>query len=569
MQRSRFGLALVAVFTFCALLVAWLRMAPKFTGSSAAPLFSQAELAWLANPAGPPAPDLRTPGLVWVRAYRSGQLIFHRWWNRASVEQALNEARSAVQPGDLWWEVGQALDAVPVRRATPDRTGLLGYAVEADSGTIHVAPQDLVRQGMTPQDMVARLRLSHTLAHTTIFNTRVALIHGAGPARQLMRSSPYLPPSVVSADSAARFTEDMAGYLFRGTAREGGLVPYQINPPDGALNEEKMLFVRLFLGCWGMVRWSRSHPDLQPEARQLCERLLARFGHRWSNFTWLEAGRDRGLGSLAFMTLSLDALPHPDSASRSESERLLAALLHLQQPAGWFVTQWSRRPQVGALPDAEHDANQNFYAPEAMLCLAQRYLDQREPRCRQAFHRAWSFYREWFWKHPSPAFVPWFVQASAVMVRAGEERYASDALALEDWHLNHLQPYSEVALPDLRGGLIAPGVSAYGKVSYASSCGVHMEGLSEAWWLADHLHDPVRRERYRAALCESMRYMMQLQYRGPDDSYWMAPAAAARFSGGVRSTPNTGEVQVDNVAHTLGAMTNVLNRLPANDLHAP
>lgn len=471
-----------------------------------------------------------------------------RWSSHESLARLLG----AAFPSDQRWEVGQALQVSS--SAHPTALGLLGFEGSDGWNPQWLSPQDAWRGPGRIRD------------DATPYTTRAALLAPGRAARPLARGVPLLEVEAVSRLHAESFARSTAEFLFRSARLAGGAVPYQVMPPQGELAERNLLIVRPLLASWSMVRWAQTHPELQSAARSNLRLQLKRWRRSRGPRLWLEHDRERPLGALAFVVLAIDALPGDEPELRAEAKRLLATLHASQALSGALASQVA---PAGPARVAS-DRNQNFYPPEAMLCLARRFAERHQQVDGAAFRRAFQFYSAWFWRHPDPAFVPWFVQACTVMAESGDPRYADGALRCQDWHLDNLQPFEQVEPPDMRGGLVARAHrSLYGRTTWASSCGVHMEGLVAALRLAQQLHQPERRERYRRALMESLRFLMQMQYAEASELYWLPPAGAARLSGGIRSTPLTGAVQVDNNAHVLCAMISMLATLSPDDFHCP
>ena len=133
---------------------------------------------------------------------------------------------------------------------------------------------------------------------------------------------------------------------------------------------------------------------------------------------------------------------------------------------------------------------------------------------------------------------------------------------MNDWLVDNLQQWDSVrAWPDAMGQFHKPG-AGFGP-PHASSTGVYLEGLSDAWALARELGDKQRQEKYRRAILRGLRGVIQLTFVSDLDLYYSAQRA--RLRGGVRSAVHDNEVRVDNVQHNLLAVMTILERLPAGD----
>jgi hypothetical protein len=105
---------------------------------------------------------------------------------------------------------------------------------------------------------------------------------------------------------------------------------------------------------------------------------------------------------------------------------------------------------------------------------------------------------------------------------------------------------------DLWGRFYNPARPEYGP-PHASSTGVYMEGLADAWHLAGKLGDTLRADRYAKTLRRGFRSIAQLQFRDPEsDMFYIS--RQRRVRGGLRTTAYNNEIRVDNVQHCLMAL---------------
>lgn len=524
--------------------------------------FSEAELRWLAHPQGIAPDSFRHTGLFWMRAYRQGRMLAHRW---SSADVAREWPQFVTQPAEQF-ELGQALfnQATAAGGKRLDEEGLWGFEFRHLPVPIRAAPQDLVRTRLTPPELIKRVRLTHDGRVQGCFRARVALVSG-GEGVEIMRSSPYVPRELLNRAVVEQFCNRLGRGLVRLVQLNHGWTPYRVTLPRGEFSKEGMLIVRPCLAAWALARWSRTHPEDRAVAETNLQSLLRDYGRLDGDRFFIESGQDRPLGALALTGLALRYLPDSREAALARS------LVAMHNPAGWFHTQYSpRMPANAPAPDPRLDRNQLFYPPEAMLYLAERYAASKEPSWKGHFDQAFEWYRRQFWRDPQPPLVPWFVQACARMEEVTHAPiYADEALRMQDWHLQNLQAWEQMNPPDLRGGAINPRVRAYGAIGHSSSCGVHLEGLIQAYRLAGRRGQRQRQERYRRAMMESLGYLIQCQYRDERDLYWISPARRPYFEGSIRSNPADGVIQIDNDAHALNAVLTILAEVPESEFHIP
>ena len=227
----------------------------------------------------------------------------------------------------------------------------------------------------------------------------------------------------------------------------------------------------------------------------------------------------------------------------------------LWQPSGEFNTF--------LLPTDRHD-NQNFYPGEALLFWATR-LAREQGGDPARFLRSFAFYRRWHRIHRNPAFVPWHTQAyyTALPVAGEDAGELRDFIfEMNDWLLG-MQQWETAPDPDLRGRFYNPRHPEYGP-PHASSTGVYLEGLIDAFDLARREGDAARAGRYRLAILRGLRSLIQLQFRDEIDMYYVVQRE--RVLGGIRTEVYNNAIRVDNVQHGLMAILKILTRMSPEEL---
>ena len=115
-----------------------------------------------------------------------------------------------------------------------------------------------------------------------------------------------------------------------------------------------------------------------------------------------------------------------------------------------------------------------------------------------------------------------------------------------------MQQWGDPLAADLWGRFYNPDRPDFGP-PHASSTGVYMEGLADAWRLARMLREDSRAEAYAQSLRRGLRSVAQLQFREPDvDGFYVSQRSAV--TGGMRTETYNNEIRVDNVQHCLMAL---------------
>ncbi len=358
-----------------------------------------------------------------------------------------------------------------------------------------------------------------------------------GDVVSLHRGLTMVPAEAVSPqgldDSISRLAEYMA-YRQQST----GLFAYQYEPAEDRYSEDNNL-VRQVGAVAAMAihaRWSGKSGS----------RAAADLGLRYhlqglvdipdvENAAFIAtADQNNKLGVTALLALAMAEHPDPREYAAAR-EKLINGMLWLQRPSGAFVT---------AFPPAQQISGQDYFPGEALLAMAAHYRHQPRGRILDAFDRAIEFYRGYFRESPSPAFVPWQVQAYTLIAQYGKRRdYIDYVFELTDWLAVKQLDGSNCRWPELWGGIASyqPGRAGVATAAY-------LEGFADALALAREVGDAKRAERYEQVVRHAARFVMQLQVR-PEEAYFIrSPQDAV---GGIRTTPALNLLRIDHCQHAL------------------
>lgn len=240
------------------------------------------------------------------------------------------------------------------------------------------------------------------------------------------------------------------------------------------------------------------------------------------------------LGVTALCTLAM--IDHPDSAKYADRrEKLINGMLWLQRPSGMFVT---------AFPPAVELESQDYFPGEALLAMARHYQESPSAKVLEAFDLAHGFYRGYFRESPSPAFVPWQVQAYSIMAQLTKRKdFADFVFEMTDWLASMQMTKTDCEWPDLWGG-----VSAYQKGRSGVSTAAYLEGFADALDLARQIGDVERTKRYEPVVRDAARFVLQLQVR-PEEAYFVRSPHDAVW--GIRTAPGLNLLRIDHCQHAL------------------
>jgi hypothetical protein len=276
------------------------------------------------------------------------------------------------------------------------------------------------------------------------------------------------------------------------------------------------------------------------------------------------------MGTVAVTILSILAMA--DAMDIGEYADVLSCLgeelLYMQDPNGHF-----RQYDVPE-DHAYYGCENTIFPGEMQLALAQLYGHTQDARYREAFARAFDWYRQWWAINEAKrtrdgiyneedrmnlvGFVPWNVMALNEMHRhTEEERYADFAFELQDWvDDTFLYDAARSPYPDYLG--------SYFKHHYelpAINSSGYSEGAAAAYALALRTGRDV--ERRRQTLLMGARFALQIQFEGYATTYYLPDAETAM--GGYRYTLNFSRSRNDYSYHAMSALAQAVEFLREQD----
>jgi AMMECR1 domain-containing protein len=258
------------------------------------------------------------------------------------------------------------------------------------------------------------------------------------------------------------------------------------------------------------------------------------------------ARRPRGqLGSAALALLALQYGELGDAYERARCG-LRTWVLSQQNSDGSFRC-WSDTVSVAA-----DGRKQDYFPGEAMLALAHE-ARRGHAGSASALERGLPWYRAYFRRSPSSAFVPWQVDAWRLAADgtagpAGQASSAAFVLELADWMLLRQLTADEVS-SDLVGGFAAAGRTP------GASTATYTEAVIRAFDLAVRLGDAGRAGRYRRAARLGLGFALRLQISPETAEILPAPSLAA---GGVTTRLDDFTLRCDYEQHFITACLTAL-----------
>lgn len=249
------------------------------------------------------------------------------------------------------------------------------------------------------------------------------------------------------------------------------------------------------------------------------------------SFAYLEIKGESKIAYSAFLILAL--LNYSYDENQELIERLADGLLSRQQKDGSFYTRFNSNSVRGI----------DYYPGEALLALMQLYEKSGEERYLKATEKAFRYYRSYWWGNKSTAFVPWHTQAYYLLHQVtGDKKVADFIFEMNDWLIDRYQIESS-PYPDELGGF------PKGRPTISTSS--YLEGITDAYRLAQDLADGDHIQKYAESIGGGIRFLLQLQLTEVNSFYLRNPSRAI---GGFRGSLGNNRIRNDNVQHAIMAL---------------
>lgn len=227
--------------------------------------------------------------------------------------------------------------------------------------------------------------------------------------------------------------------------------------------------------------------------------------------------------------------------------------LYLWRPSGEYITFFKPKGR---------NENHNFYPGETLLAWSFLYDESKDPELLKKCMESFRYYKKWHLENRNPAFIPWHTQAYYNLWKhTKDEDLKAWIFEMNDWLVDTMQSGSRVAYDDTIGRFYAPKEN-FGR-PHASSTGVYLEGLIDAFAMAREIGDTHHEEKYRKAIVYGIRSSMQLQFQDDIDMFYVTNRD--RLRGGMRTTVYDNAIRVDNVQHVLMGVQKILREFKESD----
>ena len=374
-------------------------------------------------------------------------------------------------------------------------------------------------------------------------------------------STPNLTPSLTLGEFEAAHAR--AQRWLTGALMPDGQFRYLYYPSRDEYPEGRNNVLRQLMASRALAEMAARDPQWLDAHRRNLACLFSQWYREEGDLGFILYRDKSKLGAIAMALRTLVYSPLFESY-RAEAEKLVNAILHLQQADGAF-RPWLRAPAYAY----DEDRLLTFYSGEALLALAEYAQKTGDADTLAATLRSQAFYIgryvDEIEEHYYPAYVPWHTQSLRKLYEmTGEQRYALAIFTMTD-RLLEIQNQDGAGDRYYLGRFFNPATPQYGS-PHASSDAVYTEGLAHAFEVAVLLEDRVRIERYGHALRLGLHNLLNLQYRDARLYFLRRPQAV---DGALRIHTTDNKIRVDTTQHALDAFDRIRSLLDRGMLTLP
>jgi hypothetical protein len=504
---------------------------------------------------------------VFISLRANGVEYSNRWTEPGTLHEKLSDGIAMAAIG-LSQEDRESIDSVELclsanyQKINPNQLpsnvdrGVLGLRVRYQDSLYILSPTEMIAKnfGFTNalNSILEQLQISEAQltedGRTEIFECEqiMVFLDSTPRAERMLRGNQLVPIEAVDFDSMEDFAELASAWLVS-QIHEDGRMTYKYWPSRGEESEANNM-IRQWMASVAIDRIIEVYGDQSTIelGRKNIDYNLSHFYLEEESLGLIDWNDNVKLGAISIAALALS--DHPDSADFSqEIEALLATTKYLWREDVSFETFYR--------PESRSGENQNFYPGETLVYWSELYKQTGDQELLHMFMQSFDYYREWHRENINPAFIPWHTQAYyTVWKMTDDEELKNFIFEMNDWLID-FQEIEKSIYADTQGRFYDSDRPQYG-VPHASSTGVYLEGLVDAFLLAKEVGDEQRQEKYGRAIRYAIRSLMQLQYVDEIDMYYISQRD--NVLGGLRTTVYDNSIRVDNVQHGLMGILKII-----------
>ena len=523
-----------------------------------------------------------TPQVVTVVLRKNGLRLAEAWGKSSSTVNALKKAVGQAKkklPAKAWSTVTVAevcfLHSFEELRYGDKKErrqllgnihrGIRGIEISYNDSVELYSPTHMIATNRSPKRIIELYKREHSLTEEQLekevrfrrFQGYQLLAElGQFPRTTFMeRGNQFVPIEEVTRTNVADRSELAAEWLVN-NLHEDGRMTYKYWPSRNAESAANNM-IRQWMAtvALGRVAAEKNSEKLWKLVEQNIDYNLSHYFSYQGDLGYIKWNEKVKLGSLALAALAI--LEHPKRDKWAAQEQALQRGIEgLWLESGAFITFYE--------PWGRND-NQNFYPGEALLYWAELYSKTDDQELLSRIMQSFRYYKNWHQQEENrnPAFIPWHTQAYyLVWKKTRNEELKQFIFEMNDWLL-HMQQWSGLRYADTKGRFYNPR-KPYGP-PHSSSTGVYLEGLIDAYKLAEETGDNVRKSSYRKVTLRGLRSVMQLQFVDDVDMFYIPEKMKKRVKGGIRTTVYDNRIRCDNVQHNLMALLKILDHFDEKD----
>jgi hypothetical protein len=261
----------------------------------------------------------------------------------------------------------------------------------------------------------------------------------------------------------------------------------------------------------------------------------------------VEPGTNAGKLGVTALTLAAMQCGRLADSYRDQRSGLSAAIISLQRSDGSFRCD-------NAAVSAEADGRAQDYFPGESLMALCRELNGGSPELQAVVEKAFPWYRNYFRRNPTTAFVPWQADAWRLFAEfsggqpgpgaAEQSKYASFVFEMVDW-LQQFQIDDGARTDEMTGGFSTSGSEP------GNATASYTEAIVRAYGLASRLGAVRQMERHRRAARLAIGFLFRLQISPETAFLFVEPDGTV---GGTTRSLRDMTIRCDYDQHTITAL---------------
>jgi hypothetical protein len=251
------------------------------------------------------------------------------------------------------------------------------------------------------------------------------------------------------------------------------------------------------------------------------------------------------------LVLAINELPAPQKDLLEKSEQLCNFIRQQARPDGSLSAGDAQGD--GTFGPEEPDAV-NHYPGIALYALMRSQLRRPASWKTEMVRKAVAYYRPWWARQKSLAFVPWQTAAyTEAYIQTREQAFADCIFEMNDW-LCGMQ-YERIDPRHARwyGGFMSWSDGKAVETAPQVISGLYAEGLAQACRTAQEAADVPRHKRYTDALQHCLQFLTTLQYSDANTQHF-EETYRQRLVGGFYASFQDGNLRIDYTQHAVSAL---------------